>query len=339
MRNMLAYGVSLFFIFLLYKKINIATFKIDLSNVNYFYFFLSIIVQTIAFVFQAVWWKHLLKNIANFPIVQTFQSLLMGHFFNAILPSRLGELARPLHLSKKHGQKFATIFGTCVIERIFDGFSVILLLIVSLVLLGAGSVELVQAGAIGGAVYLSGLIFVWLVLKRTTLIFSIFQKLGFGKITEMITDKIDELKSGFELIKNKNHFFNIILWTIILWTTNVYANYILLKSFELPPELITTYSAILMTAAVGLAYTLPSAPSSIGVYNYAIILVLELVARKSGIDLNPELKNSIVMASFVIWIASIIPDLVIGLTIIYKDRKTIPLGEYLNFKGGDKIDE
>jgi hypothetical protein len=64
------------------------------------------------------------KNLSN---KITNNSIAVGYIFNSILPIRLGELVRAIIISKNNIQKFTNALSAIIIERIFDGIFIILL--------------------------------------------------------------------------------------------------------------------------------------------------------------------------------------------------------------------
>ncbi|MCK7483928.1 MAG: flippase-like domain-containing protein [Candidatus Moduliflexus flocculans] len=48
---------------------------------------------------------------------------IVGFTVSAVLPGRLGELAKPLHLARKEGLRRGFAIGTVVVERVFDALT------------------------------------------------------------------------------------------------------------------------------------------------------------------------------------------------------------------------
>jgi len=60
---------------------------------------------------------------------------MIGFAFNGIFPARAGEFARAYVLGKKEKMKFSAAFATVVVERIFDGLTMLFLFAITLMIL------------------------------------------------------------------------------------------------------------------------------------------------------------------------------------------------------------
>ena len=89
---------------------------------------LSVLVRALAW--QTVIWKALTPPRPRFPLI--FSAFSVGLFANAVLPGRIGELARVAVLTRKlPGRRgaWATLVGTVFAHRIFDLVPVVLLIV------------------------------------------------------------------------------------------------------------------------------------------------------------------------------------------------------------------
>src|SRR5919201_5939255 len=106
--------------------------------------------------FAGVWtrsvrWGLLLPQ-QSVPTTTLFRTLVVGFTANNVLPVRMGELARAYLLARWRGVPYGATLASLVLERILDGLSLALLLLVSLRLLpSAAPGYLMAAGALAGA--------------------------------------------------------------------------------------------------------------------------------------------------------------------------------------------
>ena len=56
------------------------------------------------------------------------QGLEIGFGGNCVLPARLGELVRAVYFGKKEEMSSSSALGTVVVERILDGFMILIIL-------------------------------------------------------------------------------------------------------------------------------------------------------------------------------------------------------------------
>src|SRR5436190_11848955 len=89
---------------------------------------LSVLVR--AFAWQTVIWQAIPPPRPRFPLV--FSAFSVGLFANAVLPGRIGELARVAVLNRKMPRRpglWATLVGTVFAHRVFDLVPVLLLIL------------------------------------------------------------------------------------------------------------------------------------------------------------------------------------------------------------------
>src|SRR5574342_559594 len=80
----------------------------------------------------AVRWQLLLRPVKRVGVHRLFAITMIGFMANNVLPARLGEFVRAYALGRKEDVAMSSTFATIVVERLFDGISVLLLMIISL---------------------------------------------------------------------------------------------------------------------------------------------------------------------------------------------------------------
>src|SRR5205814_6805198 len=85
----------------------------------------------VAVVLRAIRWRYLFAPETRPPFGATMRALLVGYFFNNVLPARAGEAARVVALHRSAGTSRAELAATVVVERIFDVLSLVVLLLVA----------------------------------------------------------------------------------------------------------------------------------------------------------------------------------------------------------------
>lgn len=134
---------SVFFLFIAFFKVTFSPFavtaKIDFgqmvkSIVGANTLFLALImVQVLAMLFiRGHRWTLFLKPIKKTNWISLGWSTCIGFAVNNLLPARLGEVARSISASRKEGIGFGAVFGTVVVERIYDTLSILVLFVLSL---------------------------------------------------------------------------------------------------------------------------------------------------------------------------------------------------------------
>ena len=81
----------------------------------------------------------------------------------------------------------------------------------------------------------------------------------------------------------------------------------------------TIPNIIFLTGLTVVAQLIPSAPSSIGVFNYLIIEAIDFFFKINNIDFDIIIKAQITSISFIVLFVSILPDITWGFIIFMKE--------------------
>src|SRR5437763_10546226 len=104
---------------------------IALRSSNWWWVLPAIAALAVAVVLRAVRWRSLFAPERRPPLGATTRALLVGYFFNNVLPARAGEAARVVALNRSAGTSRAELAATVVVERVFDVLSLVVLLFVA----------------------------------------------------------------------------------------------------------------------------------------------------------------------------------------------------------------
>ena len=74
-----------------------------------------------------------------------------------MLPARAGEFIRAYVFGRRTALSKTTVFATVVLERVFDGLSVLLALVLVVLIIGVRSPEMQYMGLAGAAFYVGAL--------------------------------------------------------------------------------------------------------------------------------------------------------------------------------------
>lgn len=105
----------------------------SLRNAQYIYLIPVFILALISHLSRAMRWKLMLEPMGYHPSTSnTFYATLTGYFANNFVP-RAGELMRCTMLSKYEKIPFSKLFGTVIVERLFDLICYIFIILLTIV--------------------------------------------------------------------------------------------------------------------------------------------------------------------------------------------------------------
>jgi glycosyltransferase 2 family protein len=269
----------------------ISSFK----GMDYIYIFPAIVIILLSYVFRAYRWQALLEPSLKVNVAGLYSPMMVG-FMGNFFPARAAEILRPYLLSKKYNITFAAAFASIIVERLFD--MIILLLIFIWVFW-------FEADALSSNIEFSGfsvqemamkfsqicflavialIIFIYLLLnhkKKVMKIVSWF--LGF--MNEKWADKIkyllDEFTIGCEVVKKIGTLAKISVYSVFIWTANIFSVYPLYFAFDLQYKTIS--SLLILGVIVAIIISILPTPGFLGSYNAGIIIALHEIMGESEI--------------------------------------------------------
>lgn len=278
-----------------FRGINFEDLKEDFRSASYGWVLLSLLFAIFAYISRAIRWKLLIEPLNFQPkLSNTFYSLLLGYLANFAFP-RLGEVTRCASLARKEKIPVDKLFGTVIVERVIDLFSLFILLIILIVFrfekFGNFFTETVftpLGEKISSSLALSKLIWIILIagfLAGSFLVFIFRKKLSRLKIVRkfkaLALGVIEGLKSIYKMKKR---------WAFIFHSVFIWANYWAMTWVVVFALTSTSHLGIidglflLVIGGLGMA-----APVQGGIGAYHWIVSRGLVGVYSGISLEDGL--------------------------------------------------
>ena len=116
------------FLVLALSRVDLPEFLDELRRVNYAWLIPSAACTLVGYMLRTLRWRVILSGAARAPITTLFSVLMMGFATNNLLPGRLGELWRAYLLGRKRNVRKTLALASVVVERVFDGLTLIALL-------------------------------------------------------------------------------------------------------------------------------------------------------------------------------------------------------------------
>jgi len=128
----LGLAVTIFFLWLSFRKVDLGLMWQSIIHANP-WLILIVVLQVFVMLFiRGHRWTLFLKPIVRMSWITLGWSTCIGFAVNNLLPARLGEVARSISASRKAKIGFSAVFGTVVVERIYDTLSLLVLFVCSL---------------------------------------------------------------------------------------------------------------------------------------------------------------------------------------------------------------
>jgi uncharacterized protein (TIRG00374 family) len=128
LRPVIGLLLTVVFLFLALQRVDLAGFVDELRRVNYIWLLPSAVCTLLGYVLRTVRWRVILSGAARAPLTTLFPVLIMVFATNNLLPGRLGEFWRAYLLGRKRNVSKTFALASVVVERVFDGLTLIALL-------------------------------------------------------------------------------------------------------------------------------------------------------------------------------------------------------------------
>lgn len=271
----LGVGVSIFFMGLLFRKIDFRQLWSALLTVDYRYILLAVICTFISYFLRAVRWHYLLIPEKRIPLSSLYPATIIGYMANNVLPARLGEFVRAYVLAQREGLQTPAVFASLVIDRLFDGFTVMLILLLTLFTLrlpqGLTEAETVlKTGGVVTFVLYAGVVAFLILLKRQTMRTLAWTGVLLRPFPQRLTERVIPLLGSFiggiRMSSRGGHIAAVLASSMAVWLFCVIPVDLVLRGFGI--HLPITASMFILVLLV-FAVMVPASPGFIGTYHYA----------------------------------------------------------------------
>ncbi len=305
--------ISGVFLYLAFRKIEFKETGQAFKDANYLYVVISSALGMVSLWIRACRWKYLLSPLKRIGIGSLFSSTMIGFMANNLLPARLGEFIRAYSIGSKENISKSSALATIVIERVFDGFTVLSFLAIVLIFFDfPGWVK--KGGYFAFGFFISVLIFlIFLRLHTKKVIRGVDSWLKFlpANAKDKLKDVLYSFANGLEVLKNSNHLIMVMIFSVAGWLVmaSAYQFAIIAFDFKLP-----LYAPFVVMVILALGVMIPSSPGFVGTYHYLCIVSLALFAISKDVALS---------FSIVVHISGFIPVTLIGLYYLWRESLSL----------------
>ncbi len=268
---------SFIFLYLTFRKVDFQEIKQALTMVTFLWIFPAVITYLFVFLLRAVRWKYIFSPLKKTHYPYLFSSLIIGYMANNLLPVRMGEFIRAYLIGKKEQVSKSTALATLVVERVFDGLTILFLL--SVISSFFPFPSWVKKIGITSFISLSLLIvFLYSLLHWEQATIKIFRKIIFFfplSLKEKITTLLRSFVCGLKVLRHKKELFMVCFLSFMIWFAEATTFYLVACAFHLS---ISFFGAIFIMGLICLGLIIPSSPGFIGVYEYFSITALQLLS-------------------------------------------------------------
>lgn len=305
-------AVSLGLAYASMRNVDLDAFWEALRTSEYAWLLPALAMLAVAVAVRAVRWMALFPPETRPPLGATARALLVGYFFNTILPARAGEAARIVVLNQEAQVSKAQSVGTAVTERLYDVVTLLLLLFVAAPFLPA--LSWLRTAAVLALVLSLVLLAVVVILDRYGTRPVLFVMRPLTRFSGVSAGRIERLASnltaGLGALHRPGIAVPAFVLTVVSWLLLAGSFWLALEAFDLG---VGAGAALLVLITTNLAMVIPSLPAAIGVFEAATVVALGAY----GVDESSALSYAVVLHAL-----NVFPYLVVGYIVLHHHTRT-----------------
>ena len=272
----LGMAVSAVFLYLALRGLSLTEVWHNMRTARYWW-----LLPGVAIYFFGVWartwrWHYMLRAIKPVPLVRLFPVVCIGYMGNNIYPARIGELLRAFVLRGTEGVSVSASLATILVERIFDGVTMLLFVFVGLPLAPSIPGDWRRFVIVFSLLFFGALGLFFAVAarpQRSQLIYNwLIDQLIPARFREPIRGFADRFMEGLYFLRSGRDVAMIFVTSIVVWLAETAKYWFVMHAFDFS---VSFFVLMLMNGVVNLFTTIPSAPGYIGTFDEPGIEILK----------------------------------------------------------------
>ena len=277
------------------------------ADANLWWLVPSFAVFTVGVALRGLRWWVLFDAERRPPVWEVTRALLVGYFFNNILPMRAGEVARVISLHGRTGTSRMEAVGTIVSERVFDLLALLAILFAAYPWLPP--LTWVRAAAIFAFVVIVCVCVLVFVLARWDdraihWVLSPLRRVRRDGFAERVELAAINATRGLVAVRDVRVALEAMLLTVASWVVLSCSYWILMQAFSLD---LPFSAGLLVTVTINMGLVLPSSPAALGVFEAATVIAL-------GVFDVPQAEA--LSYALVLHVLNLVPFLLVGVTLV-----------------------
>lgn len=301
--------ISALFVYLALLELDFARMWLVIRSAKPLLLLGVVVITFLQYVIRAWRWAILLEPIKKTAFSHRLASTMIGFAANCVLPARLGEFVRANYLGRTEHISSSSAFGTIVVERLFDGFTLLLILMIGLL----GTLFPGEWRGLASSLRATGffLLFLYILIilflfgfkYKTKPFLSLLDRLLFlvpRHFRSKIMDTIWNFSLGLVLVKRPFLWALVIFFSCLLWFSCLFQIQLVEYAIGLSLPLVAPF---LILAMASFGVMIPSAPGFIGTFHLSVQYAFLLY----GVGREEALSAAILMHA-----AFFLPTIVLG---------------------------
>lgn len=301
-------AISAVFIGLFFRATRPGELADALEQANYWWLIPAGAVLFVAIAARCVRWSVLMRPVAPMSPLQLFPYAIIGYMANNLLPARAGEVVRAYVLGEREKVSRMATFGTIAVERLFDGCTLVLLLLLAGTFVGFENGRLQAIAVASTVLFILALAVFYALTKSEERAHRVMHRLVRvlpARLEPQAAGIADSLVTSLRSVHDARSLALVVLFSVIAWTVEGSAYAIVGIGFNLD---VSFWQYLLLLSASNLAIIIPTFFGGTGPFEWATRLVL----TGAGVAGATASAYAVVAHAFVL-----VPTTILGLLIFW----------------------
>ncbi len=261
-----------------------------ISGVRIVLFLLAVGVATLTFPLRTVRWQYLLRlEGETLPFVPLWHATAIGFMATNLLPARAGEFARAYAARRLTGAPFSTAFASIAVERMVDGITLVILLVVGTWAGGfgvdttIGAVTLGQIARTASVTFFGILVIAIVVVQRPERALAMTRTVAQALLPHRWGDRtihfVQGLLSGLEALRSPKRLLAVLFWSLVVWLTAAASLWIAFLAFSID---VPWSAAIMLQSLLAFGVAVQFSPGFFGQWEVVCRYALALYGVPAG---------------------------------------------------------
>jgi uncharacterized protein (TIRG00374 family) len=263
---------TLFFMALALYRVPLGAVGATIASANPMWIGAAMSVYAVNLSLRAWRWQIILSPVAAIRYSTVARALLIGYGLNSIMPARFGEFFRAEFLKIDMGLSRVSALSSIVVERLFDGLTVVGCLAFGLLLAsGENAAALLDVLLIASALF--GVILLGALCLAGPTMSGVFVR--YPRLSEQLM----LIRQAFQILRTRQ-ILVVAALTLIIYLPDALALWFIVKAVGLQLDFAVT---LVLLGAVSLSSLLPSGPAYLGTLQFAYALAIEFAGAPPAV--------------------------------------------------------
>ncbi len=266
--------ISVLFLWRAFSGLDVEQIIAELGRANPLLLVAACVIFFVSLLFITLRWSYLLRSLASVPLMYLFQLVNIGYMGNNVYPFRSGEVLRIALLHRSHRVSITRLTTTVLVERVFDGITMLTFVLIPLLFTDNTSPEIRTVANAATPIFLVALvIFLVLTLRPNILrhLVGLFTRPLPAGLGEKIRAISEDIIVGLSGLRTPRDLAGAVVTSYLSWGIHAFVYWAVALAINLEVDY-----ALMLTAVgvVNLAGLIPASPGQIGVFEFFASRVL-----------------------------------------------------------------